>query len=147
MGANFPSILHKKIYFFLFYTSNFTKHSHWSIYSTHLFNKIFILLPFFYYFLHCLSLPLIPNHHHHYYLIGEPFKIKPTQDQKPIQAETYSIRNPNHHLPTHSTSRHTIVLGCETGPFWDAKTLWQGGMRRRYGKVFEGLRFENQNRI
>ena len=32
---------------FLFYTSIFTKHSHQFIYSTHLFNKIFILLQFF----------------------------------------------------------------------------------------------------
>ena len=34
---------------FLFYTSIFTKHPHQFIYSTHLFNKIFILLHFFYY--------------------------------------------------------------------------------------------------
>ena len=32
---------------FLFYTPIFTKHPHQSIYSTHLFNKIFILLQFF----------------------------------------------------------------------------------------------------
>ena len=36
----------KKIYFFLFYTSIFIKHSHQFIYSTHLFNKIFIFLIF-----------------------------------------------------------------------------------------------------
>ena len=47
MDANFPSILHKKNYFFLFYTPIFTKHSRQFIYSTHLFNKIFILLQFF----------------------------------------------------------------------------------------------------
>ena len=107
----------KKNILFLFYTSIFTKHPHQSIYSTHLFNKILILLTFFViffsYFLHCLSLPLRPNHHQHHYLIGEPFKIKPTQDQKPIQAETHSFWNPNHHPPTHLTFRHTIVLGCE----------------------------------
>ena len=40
----------KKTTFFLFYTLNFTKHSHQFIYSTHLFNKIFILFTFFYYF-------------------------------------------------------------------------------------------------
>ena len=43
---NFLSILQEKAYFFLFYTSTFTKHPHQFIYSTHLFNKIFILLHF-----------------------------------------------------------------------------------------------------
>ena len=36
-----------KIYFFLYYTPIFTKHSRYPIYSAHLFNKIFILLQFF----------------------------------------------------------------------------------------------------
>ena len=39
--------MHKKKLFFLFYTLIFTKHSHQFIYSTHLFDKIFILLQFF----------------------------------------------------------------------------------------------------
>ena len=47
VGANFPSIQHKKNLLFLFYTSNFTKHPHQFICSTHLFNKIFIFLQFF----------------------------------------------------------------------------------------------------
>ena len=93
MGANFPSIMHKKPTF-LFYTSNFTKHPHQSIYSTHLFNKIFILLPFFIiFFITSLSLSdlttiIITT------LIDKPFKVKPTQDQKPIQAETHFITHP-----------------------------------------------------
>ena len=37
----------RKNLFFLFYTSTFTKHLHQFIYSTHLFNKIFILFTFF----------------------------------------------------------------------------------------------------
>ena len=80
--------------FFLFYTSNFTKHPHQSIYSTHLFNKIFILLPFFIiFFITSLSLSdlttiIITT------LIDKPFKVKPTQDQKPIQAETHFITHP-----------------------------------------------------
>ena len=42
---------------FLFYTPIFTKHLHQFIYSTHLFNKIFILFTIFYYSLpHRLSL-------------------------------------------------------------------------------------------
>ena len=52
--ANFLSILQEKTYFFLFYTFTFTKHSHQFIYSTHLFNKIFILFTFF-----IISFPLL----------------------------------------------------------------------------------------
>ena len=39
----------KNVFFFILHIY-FTKYSHQSIYSTHLFNKIFILLQFFYYF-------------------------------------------------------------------------------------------------
>ena len=59
----------RKNLLFLFYTSTFTKHSHQFIYSTYLFNKIFILLHFYYFLTHGLSLsqtqPLSssPNHH------------------------------------------------------------------------------------
>ena len=67
VDANFPSILHththkkKKKLLFLFYTPIFTKHLHPFIYSTHLFNKIFILLQFF--IISSLTTPLshIPN--------------------------------------------------------------------------------------
>ena len=44
----------RKNLFFLFYTSTFTKHLHQFIYSTHLFNKIFILFTFF-----IISFPLL----------------------------------------------------------------------------------------
>ena len=47
---NFLSILHEKTYFFYF-----TKHPHQLIYSTHLFNKIFIILLFFIIFFTSLS--------------------------------------------------------------------------------------------
>ena len=40
-------LFYTKKLFFLFYTLIFTKHPHQFIYSIHLFNKIFILLPFF----------------------------------------------------------------------------------------------------
>ena len=64
---------HKKL-LFLFYTHIFIKHLHQSIYSTHLFNKIFILLQFF--IISSLTTPLsnrpnttndhsTPSHHHH----------------------------------------------------------------------------------
>ena len=75
-GCKFSFYFAQKNLFFLFYTSNFTKHPHQSIYSTHLFNKIFILLLvfiiFFTYFLYCLSLHLKPNHHHHHYCLLTP---------------------------------------------------------------------------
>ena len=45
---NFLSILHALL--FLFYTITFTKHPHQFIYFTRYFNKIFILLNFFYHF-------------------------------------------------------------------------------------------------
>ena len=49
-----------------YFISTFTKHPHQFIYSTHLFNKIFIFFTIFYYFLHiplthCLSLPHRPT--------------------------------------------------------------------------------------
>ena len=47
VNAKFSSILHKKIYFFLFYTPIFTKHTYQFIYFAHLCNKIFIPLQFF----------------------------------------------------------------------------------------------------
>ena len=53
---NFLSILHEKNLLFLFYTSTFTKHPHQFIYSTHLFNKIFIILLIF--IIHSLTVPL-----------------------------------------------------------------------------------------
>ena len=41
----------RKNLLFLFYTSTFIKHPHQFIYSTHLFNKIFIFFTFSYYFI------------------------------------------------------------------------------------------------
>ena len=54
-------LFYTKNLLFLFYTLIFTKHLHQSIYSTHLFNKIFIFLQFF--IISSLSTPLfhIPN--------------------------------------------------------------------------------------
>ena len=95
---------HLKSIFFYFILP-FLQNTHINLSIIHLYsNKIFIFLPYFIilfaYFLHSLSLPLRPNHHHHQYSIGEPLKIKPTQDQKTIQdqinprSETHLGRNP-----------------------------------------------------
>ena len=46
-SCKFSIYFARKNLFFLFYTSTFTKTSHQFIYSTHLFNKIFILFAFF----------------------------------------------------------------------------------------------------
>ena len=48
-------ILHKN-FLFLFYTSTFIKYPRQFIYSTHLFNKIFIILQFF--IIYSLTVPL-----------------------------------------------------------------------------------------
>ena len=104
--------------FFLFYTLIFTKYPHQSIYSTHLFNKIFILLPIFIIFLLTASLSQTqppssslpqsanrPNqHHHHHSITPHPATIitHPTSiimENQPIQAETHSIRNPFNRKP------------------------------------------------
>ena len=90
VDTNLSSILHQKSYFFLFYTSIFTKHSHQFIYFTHLFNKIFILLQFF--IIPFLTAPLslrptttndhsTPNHHHHH-----PISI--IKENQPTKQET-----------------------------------------------------------
>ena len=82
---NFLSILHEKIYFFLFYTFIFTKHPHQFIYSTHLFNKIFIILLIF--IIHSLTVPLShrptdpqppspPSHHHHHHQKPKAIKLE-----------------------------------------------------------------------
>ena len=77
--SNFLSILQEKNLLFLFYTSTFTKHPHQFIYSTHLFNKMFILLHFLLFshswplsLSHCLSLSLRPNHRHHHLATIKP---------------------------------------------------------------------------
>ena len=94
----------RKNLLFLFYTSTFTKHSHQFIYSTYLFNKIFILLYFYYFLTHGLSLSLRPNHYHHHptTIKSKPRPFRPKlcdffvshshgwseSKPRPIQAET-----------------------------------------------------------
>ena len=113
----------RKNLLFLFYTSTFTKHSHQFIYSTHLFNKIFILLHFFIIFLLMASLSLTaslsfsprPNHRHHHPATIKPkprslrpklcdffishshgwLEPKPRWNQNPDQAETQTTSSKN----------------------------------------------------
>ena len=125
-------LFYTKNLLFLFYKSNFTKTPHQFIYSTHLFNKIFILLlSFIIFFTVSLSL-LDPTTIIITTLIGEPFKIKSTQDQKPIQAETHSIRKPNHHppnlKPTNQTTRNQWV---DQRQFDQASMRWWFDVNRR----------------
>ena len=123
MDANFSSILHKKT-IFLFYTPIFTKHPHQFIYSTHLFNKIFIILQFFIISSHTTPLShklnttndhSIPNHHHHppnYHHQGKhpfnPARLTP-QPKNPLIKE-WETKKPNHHppnlKPTNQTTRN-----------------------------------------
>ena len=67
-----------------FYTLIFTKHPHQFIYSTHLFNKIFILLPFFI----ILSLAA--------FLSQTQSESTETQTHLP-QNNSFSLTDPNHH--------------------------------------------------
>ena len=55
-SSKFSVYFTRKNLLFLFYTSTFTKHPHQLIYSTHLFNKIFIILLIF--IIHFLTVPL-----------------------------------------------------------------------------------------
>ena len=129
MHVNFPSILHEFFFIFLFYTSIFSKHPHQSIYSTHLFNKIFILLQYLL-FSHSLPLSLsqtqppssssssldhsTPSHHHHppnQHHQGKPsHSSRNPLNLKLTQSKIHSIRKPNHHppnpKPTDQTTRN-----------------------------------------
>ena len=104
----------RKNLLFLFYTSTFTKHPHQFIYFTHLFNKIFIILQFFYYSLpHCPSLSQTHSHHHHHH--QKPKAIKSETDlqtrrsklhQNPPDLHPKSKKNQhqvNQHQSTHTT--------------------------------------------
>ena len=98
VDATFSSILHEKTYFFLFYIFIFTKHPHQFIYSTHLFNKIFIFLQFF--IIPSLTAPLSYRptvHHYQRSLHTQPPSSPPNQyhqGNQPTQSETHSIPNP-----------------------------------------------------
>ena len=103
--SNFFVYFTKKTFFLiLFYTSSFTKHRYQFIYSTHLFNKIFILLQFFYYSLphypslsqtHSPSLPTITPH---------PTNIITTQP--PSSRKTNPLNSKSiHHLPNPKPSQ------------------------------------------
>ena len=78
-----------KTYFFYF-TLSFLQNTHVGLSIIHLYsNKIFIFFTIFYYFLHCLTFPLRPNHHHHHYL-----DRRTIQDQTNPRSKTHSSRNP-----------------------------------------------------
>ena len=120
-GCKFFIYFAQKTYFFYF-THPILQNTHISLSILHIYS---IKYSFFYHFLLFSSLPLSPsqsqppssslprlaNHLRSNQLkIKKPFKIKPTQDQKPIQAETHSIQKPNHHppnpKPTDQTTRN-----------------------------------------
>ena len=116
---------------FLFYTPIFTKHPHQSIYSKHLFNKIFILLQFF--IISSLTTPLsyrpnTTNDHpypatiitHLTTIIKESQPIQSSQintsTRKPTDQTMRNIGKPNHHPPeTHWSNnekqRKSEVIG------------------------------------
>ena len=83
--------------FFLFYTLIFTKYPHQFIYSTHLFNKIFIIFPFF----TILSLTTFLSH----------TQSKRTETHLP-QNNSLSLTDPNHHHTNHqilAPTKHSFI--------------------------------------
>ena len=125
-GCKFSFYFAQKNLPFLFYTVNFTKHPYQSIYSTHLFNKIFILLPFFV----ISSLPLSPS------------QTQPPSSSLPDQQTNQDQTNPTWMTITgiirvwfqwlgHAKMLWQglwpwplIVLGCKTRPFWRIE-IWE----------------------
>ena len=105
--ANFLFILQEKTYFFLFYTSTFTKHPHQFIYFTHLFNKIFILSTFF-----IISFPFISETNSQTRLLR---RATPTPSQPPfnkIRRATHTptpiIQQNHQHPASHHFLRRAI---------------------------------------
>ena len=98
--------MHEKTYFFLFYTSTFTKHLHQFIYSTHLFNKIFIILLIF--IIHSLTVPL--SHRPTTTITMQPpsppssetkeKSDQPTHTDQPTRKIRFNIRSTNTNQPT-----------------------------------------------
>ena len=85
--------------FYLFYTSTFTKHPHQFIYSTHLFNKLFIILQFFIIYSltaslsHRTTVPSLPTitPHPTTIITTQPASSRKTNplNPKPIQSQTH----------------------------------------------------------
>ena len=117
-GCKFIIYFAQKKLLFLFYTLIFIKHPHQFIYSTHLFNKIFILLQFFiipslttplshrptvHYYQRSLhtqppSSPSSQHHHHPTSIIKENQSTKSQTHSSPTQLET-----PSSQIITHPT--------------------------------------------
>ena len=110
VSAKFYSILQEKNLLFLFYTPTFTKHPHQFIYSTHLFNKIFISLTLFIYSRN----PLIS---------APAWALSPTN--QPHQSTILPPINPNRKSISHhcsSTFANTTINECQ----WNFQNLtWQ----------------------
>ena len=106
----------KKTYFFYF-THPILQNTHIDLFILHIYSIKYSLFYHFFIIFFIASLFLSdPTTIIIITSIGEPFKIKPTKDQKtiqhqkPIQAEAHSIRKPNHHppnlKPTNQTTRN-----------------------------------------
>ena len=121
---NFYKFSHLKPTFSILHI-HFLQNTHINLSILHIYSIIFILLPFFYYFLtHCLSLSLShrPNHHHHH---PATIKPKPTQSEHLATTITHLGRwtDPFNSKPTQFEHLATIInhLDWRTNPF---KTHW-----------------------
>ena len=106
-SSKFSVYFTRKNLLFLVYTSTFTKHLHQFIYSTHLFNKIFIILLIF--IIHSRTdpqPPSPPSHHHHTY----PDQRRSTQTSTPphLPRSTRSTQTHSHHHHQQPSAINTI---------------------------------------
>ena len=101
VDANSPSSLHKKVTFSILYTYFYktSKQQHQFIYSTHLFNKIFILLQFFIIFSPSPLLSHRPN--------PKPISLTTSLSHRPNPPLSHSYR-PNPSL-SHFLINQTII--------------------------------------
>ena len=112
----------KKNLLFLFYTSTFTKYLYQFIYSTHLFNKIFIFFTFF-----IISFPLEQTHKLVFFVEPQPHpsfnKITHTQ-----LATIFSVELQTQHKPkiTHTPPPTTINNQIERTHRNHQRSLSQG---------------------
>ena len=112
-SCKFSVYFARKNLLFLFYTSTFIKHPHQFIYSTHLFNKIFIFFTFFYYF--------IPSPLSHR-LITSSSPSTPTPSQQPFnkiwplihQSSTTTITTTTTTTMIHRSSTTTITTTTQS---------------------------------
>ena len=100
-GCKFSFYFVQKTYFFLFYIFDFTKHPHQFIYTTRLFNKIFIFLQIF-----IILSPIAPSLSQTQQYQQSLHTQPPSAPTQPTSSRKINPFNPrNKHSKTHSQSK------------------------------------------